>query len=181
MMKSMEEVVFPRVPHYYGDLARQLMLLGVALMLVGEPFYADDPAGQFPAIIGGGLLIAAFAALTSPLRRSIVFLDVLLSAAAVVFFGGWAFQGYDTIDSVMFVLRDAIALVFLFAFYFSLKTLRAFLLHQVGKPDSLAEFRRTQETRSAEELIAEETASGSDPLARERETVERYYREERGD
>ena len=161
------EPLFTSVPHYYGDIARQLMIAGVALMMATAPFYADSLRTQFPFEIAGAIAIVGFAAFTTPFKLSIVLCDAILSGLAVAIFGAWAFFGYDQISGIAFVLRDAIALIFLFAFYFSLKTARAMMLHQVGKPDSTAEFRRMPESAPPvrEDYNADEDF---DPLAEEK-------------
>ena len=137
-----ENMFFPGINHYYGNVTRQFMIGGVFLMMLGAPFYAGSLRAEFPFEVVGALLIVAFAALTNPFSKSIIIADTVLSGATAFIFGTWAFAGYESID-VAFILRDAIALVFLVAFYFSLKTLRAMMLHQIGKPDSDREFLRT--------------------------------------
>ncbi len=179
-----EQRLFPGINHYYGDSARQLMLGAVAVMMLGAPFYADSLRAEFPLEIIAAVLIVGFAALTNPFKRGIVMGDAVLTGVGAAIFGTWAFLGYGHVDSIAFLLRDVIALLFLFAFYFSLKTLRAMILHQIGKPDSSAEFRRTMPQHSAREIIEEDIVAGGpapDPLAREKEVVERIYRHERGD
>lgn len=181
---SIEERLFPKLTHYYGDAARELMLSAVVLLIFAAPFYADSLATEFPLEIVGAVLIVAFAALTNPFKRSIVMADTVLTGAGAAIFAAWAFLGYGHVDSIAFLLRDLIALVFLFAFYFSLKTLRAMLMHQVGKPDSMLEFRRTMPPATQETLIEEEVISEqpkADPLSYEKEAADRFFHENRTD
>jgi hypothetical protein len=178
---SVEREFFPAVPHYYGDVARQIMLGAVAIMMLGAPFYSDSLTAEFPFEIIGAIIIVAFAALTNPLKRSIVTFDTLLTGAGAAVFGLWAFLGYSEID-VAFVLRDVIALLFLFAFYFSLKTLRAMILHQIGKPDSVREFKRMAPPQATESMLQEaDTDRSSDPLGYEKASVQEMMRHDRGD
>ncbi len=178
-----EKQLFPGLNHYYGDIARESMLAAVALMIAGAPFYADALSTEFPLEIIGAVLIVGFAAFTNPFKRSIVMGDAVLTGAGAVIFGAWAFIGYGHVDQIAFILRDAIALVFLFAFYFSLKTLRAMVFHQIGKPDSAVEFRRMLPPVSEEQLVEEEMADEveekPDPLRHEKEVVAEIIRRDR--
>ena len=74
----------------------------------------------------------------------------------------WGVFGYDATNPVALVLRFAVAVIFLFVFYFSMKTMRAFSLGQIGKREMVGEF------ESAEERAEEE--------ALERERIERAGR-----
>ncbi len=179
---SVEREFFPQVTHYYGDIVRQLMLGATAIMMAGAPFYSDSLSAEFPFEVIGAIIIVALAALTNPYKRSVVAIDTLLTGLGAGVFGLWAFFGYNQIDSVAFVLRDAIAVLFLFAFYFSLKTLRAMIMHQIGKPGTRVEFGRSvppPTTELAEEEPSERSRE-SDPLRYEKEVVQKITRSDRG-
>ena len=130
----------PTVPHYYGDTARMLMLAGAGFALLVIPFSSGflHDAFMFDIIIG--LAIVASAALTNPHSKLLAVSDALLSGFAVVLFEMDAFQNYQAGELLTFVFYEGIAILFILAFYFSLKTVRAFTLHQVGKRDSIADF-----------------------------------------
>lgn len=130
----------PTVPHYYGDVARVLMLCGAGLALLVIPFSSGFLHDAFVLDIIVGLAIVASAALTNPHSKLLALSDAVLSAVAVVFFEIDAFQNYQAGELTTFVFYEGITILFMLAFYFSLKTLRAFMLHQVGKRDSLADF-----------------------------------------
>ncbi len=176
-----ERHMFPTINHYYGDTARRLMLAGALLMVTGAPFYSDNLRAEIPLEIIAALAIVASAALTNPFKKVVIAADTILSVLAASIFAIWALFGYDTIPTVAFILRDAIALIFLAAFYFSLKTLRAMILHQVGKPDTPAEFRRTSPAQSFGGVIADDAHLAHDPLRREKHKVEQMMRKDKGD
>ena len=134
------------IPHYYGDSVRQLLLGAAALMLVGSPFYSGDLRTEFPFIVVGALTAAALAAIINPRDRWVSISSALLSAGGVVVYAMWGMFGYETINPIAFVLRLAITVIFLFAFYFSMKTMRAFMLKQIGKRETVDEFEETDET-----------------------------------
>ncbi|MCR4325677.1 MAG: hypothetical protein NUV59_02625 [Patescibacteria group bacterium] len=123
---------FTSIRHYHGDIARDLMLGGAALSLISSPLYADSLSAQFPFIIAGVFAAVAAAGLTNPKRQWSVVADAVVSGAALVIYAGWGLLGYEEAGPVAFVMRLAIAVIFMFAFYFSMKTVRAFALREVG-------------------------------------------------
>jgi len=131
---------WPNVPHYYGDIVRQCFVVGAVLMLVGAPFYANNMRLELPFVILGALALIALAALTNPHKKSIVVADAVLGGLIVLVYQTWALFDYQSSTWVEFALREAIALVFITAFYFSIKTLRAMMLHQIGKREEVGEF-----------------------------------------
>lgn len=131
---------WPIVPHYYGDAVRQLMLGASALMLIASPLYGTNLRIEFPFVIVGAIVAASFAALANPRDSWIAVANTVVAGAGLVIYAAWGIFEYDTISTVAFVLRLTIAVVFLFAFYFSMKTVRAFMSHQIGKRETVDEF-----------------------------------------
>lgn|SRR3989344_4077979 len=126
---------FSPIPHYHGDSARMLLIGAAALMLLASPFYADALRTQFPFLVIGALLTVMAAAFTDPHRRGSLIADAVVSGTGLAVFAGWALMSWDGLDPVSLMFRLVIAVVFLFAFYFSLKTVRAFALHEIGRHD----------------------------------------------
>lgn len=139
----------PHVAHYYGDQMRQLFMSAAALMIIGSPFYTDSLRLELPFIIVGALALVALAALANPHNKTIFYVAAAFSGASVVIYGMWALNNYETDTFLQFILRLAIALVFLIAFYFNMKTLRAFMLGKVGKHEEVGEFDLPRAERSS--------------------------------
>jgi hypothetical protein len=131
---------FGHVPHYYGDHVRQLFIVAAALMLIAAPFYTDALRVQLPFIIIGALVLAAIAALANPLKQSVFIAGAIASGVGLVVYESWALFMYSESSWPEFVLREGIAIVFLIAFYFNMKTVRAFVLHRIGKYGEAGEF-----------------------------------------
>ncbi len=123
-----------QVSHYYGNVVRQLLVVAAVLLLIGAPFYSDNLATELPFIVIGAIILVCISALTSPAKRSFISADAVASGVGLVIFQFWALQNYQSSTSAQFLLRQIIALIFLFALYFSTKTLRSMILHQVGFP-----------------------------------------------
>lgn len=134
---------WPLVPHYYGDFVRQLMLGGAALMLFGAPFYADSLTSEIPFEVFGVLVLVSLAAVINPWKKSVLMATAIATGVGMTVYQTWALYGYAQITATAFVLREALAIIFMFAFYFSVKTVRAMILHQVGKRETVDEFKTT--------------------------------------
>ena len=130
---------WPAISHYYGDTVRQLLLASAAIMLIGAPYYTDDIGTEIFFILIGALVLVVVSAMTSPWKQSVISLDAVVAGVGLVIFELWALMGYGDV-AIKFILREFLAILFLFAFYFSTKTLRAMLLHQIGKRDSRLDF-----------------------------------------
>jgi hypothetical protein len=123
------------IPHYYGDFVRELLISAALLMLITSPMYADNLSVQLPFLIVGAVVTVVVAALTNPLKRGVIAADTVVSGVGFIIFQYWALQRYQVDLLQQFILREAVAIVFLFALYFSTKTLRNMLLNTIGKED----------------------------------------------
>lgn len=132
--------IFPSVSHYYGDVVRQLFITTAALVVLGAPFYADTLSAEIPFEIVGAIVLVALAALANPHSRPLFFANAIAAGVGLLIYETWALTQYDASSWVQFVLREVIAVMFLVAFYFSVKTLRAFIFHQIGKHEGVGEF-----------------------------------------
>ena len=130
---------FTSIPHYHGGIVRGLLLGAAAFLLVTSPMYADSISDQFPFLVFGAFMAVIAAAFTDPHKRFSLAADAVVAGVGMIAYSGWALMGYDSSDLLAFVLRAVVAIVFLFAFYFSLKTVRAFALHEVGRHDRFGE------------------------------------------
>jgi hypothetical protein len=151
------------IPHYYGTIVRQLLLGAAALVLFASPLYADSIQTEFPFEVVGVFFAVLVAALTNPRNRYTLMADAIVSGVGMIVYAGWGLLEYQTISPVAFILRLAIAVICLFAFYFSLKTVRAFALNSIGKLDTLTDLNEGEieeiEREDREELEARKRSS----------------------
>jgi hypothetical protein len=136
------------VAHYYGDVVRQVLIVTAALMLIAAPFYADNLRVELPFEVAGALILAGIAALISPHNRSAMFGSAIATGVGVVLFETWALYSYGDSSVAQFTLRQIIALSFLTGFYFSVKTVRAFVMQTIGRVGTSREFERDDEDRT---------------------------------
>ena len=135
MLDPIESAGPPQIPHYHGDAVRIFFLIGGIVILVTLPFFNNLlqlGTGFLPVFV---VLIALGGAIVNPFQRWIVAVNLLISAVAVILFEYAAVVGYGDDIFILSVIRQALAVIFLFALYYSGRTLRAMFLHQVGKKD----------------------------------------------
>lgn len=130
----------PIIPHYWGDIIRQLFIVAAALMLVGAPFYADTLRNELPFEIVGALIVVFIASLANPHNKSVFMAGAVAAGVGFLVYELWALNMYFDSTWLRFILREVIAIIFLTAFYYNMKTVRAFVLHRVGKHDEVGEF-----------------------------------------
>src|SRR3989344_6623767 len=128
------------IPHYYGNYTRQIFMLAGAAMLVGAPFLVNRLPEILPFQIGGAIALVVLAALTSPRKQWVIVADVLAAALGILVFEWLAIVAYQAENMIAFILLEAVTAAFLFALYFSTKTLRAMFYGQLGKADRALDF-----------------------------------------
>ena len=120
---------FVVVEHYYGDIIRKLFFIGSITILVTFPFFYNLLTYNRVLIFGGAILLILLAGLTSPKQRLVMLSNAVISFLAITFFEYYSVQFYLTdsesfLKFLLFIVNYFLAVNFLFAFYFSVKTLR---------------------------------------------------------
>ncbi len=109
------------------DNVRKLFIVAGIIMILDLPFVHKElpiPLSLSILIILG---IAIFAGMTSPKDRYVDFLDTLLSMGGFIIFQYSAVQIYlsgDSLFDFLFLTNEALALIFFFATYYSVQSLR---------------------------------------------------------
>ena len=144
----------PALPHYYGDYVRKLFMGGAVLILICAPFLRDYVPFALPFEIVGAVIVIVLGALTSPKKRWVMACNAVVSSMFILAFEAFAFYAYAQGDTLVFMVRELLAIIFVFALYFSGKTLRAMLMQQIGMREPPGEFlkptlsERWRDTRS---------------------------------
>lgn len=139
-----DDTYFPRfgghLAHYYGDHVRK-MFLGVAVvLLISAPFLSGILETLAPLHILIAPILIAFSALTTPRSQFIMVGNVAVAALGAIVFELITVSVYRQEYVWSAIAYEAIALTFVFALYFSLKTLRTMRLGLIGKRDLPGEF-----------------------------------------
>ncbi len=116
--------------HYYGDIVRRLFLTAAVIMLVTLPYVSSQLST--PLSIIGIVAIGFFAGLMNPISHWPVYVNTAIAGGAVVIFEAYAVNFYQTssLTGGLFLINQVLAILFLLAFYFSTKTIRAMVLGQ---------------------------------------------------
>lgn len=134
----------PRIPHYYGDYVRQIFMGSAAIMLVFSPFVSSEFPMALPFEIGGAIMIAILGALTNPKRQISMIANATAAGIGVIVYELLALNAFYAGQMIAFIQREALAIAFLFALYFSLKTLRNMIFHRVGRESSVGDLMKEE-------------------------------------
>ncbi len=130
----------PKVPHYHGDGTRILFVSIAVLSLFVIPIWGNLlPFGE-QTEIALAILLVILAGLTNPHSRFIIALDALAAAAGAFLLEAAAIYFYHSQSIMLFMSREIAAILFLFALYFSVKTVRAFAFGTLGHASEKGEF-----------------------------------------
>jgi len=156
MAKNVQEVSFYSlrlrdIPHYYGDHVRALFLATAVLSVVVIPVYGDlIPFGTLVQICCATLLVL-LGGLTNPHSTMVMWYNAAVSGIGVILLESAAINLYAASSLELFAAREVAALALMFAFYFSVKTLRAMSQGKLGKVPRPWEFEKAQDTNEYDE------------------------------
>ncbi len=128
------------IAHYYGDFVRRIFLGVSIILLLSAPFLADAAPALIPFQILGAVGLVLLSALTNPKNKTIMIANVAASLVGIVALEICALAAYRGEAILAMIAFQILALAFIYAFYLSLKTLRAMELGQIGKRDIPGEF-----------------------------------------
>ena len=117
-----------KIPHYYGDVVRILFLIAGVIILLSLPFYNGLIPINTSVSTVCVILLAFGAAIVNPQHMWIVLVNTVIAAVALAIFEYYAVVGYGVEETILVIVRQLLAVLFLFALYYSGKTLRAMLM-----------------------------------------------------
>ncbi|MEO8065835.1 MAG: hypothetical protein ABI643_03220 [Candidatus Doudnabacteria bacterium] len=110
--------------HYYGDSIRKLFIFAALIIVVGLPFVYGYLGLPITLSLVAALALVIFAALTSPNHKWVIEINAIVSAVALLIFEAYAIRFYNLQQPFLFVTNEILALLFLVALYYSVKTWR---------------------------------------------------------
>jgi hypothetical protein len=119
------------VPHYFGHTIRRFFFFIAFVMLATLPFFKNEMAIPVAVSVFAIIAVTFAAGYTNPHARWILVFDVVVATLGLLVFGfhsilGYSEYGMQGIREVLFYTNQVLALSFLAAFYFSVKSLRGF-------------------------------------------------------
>ncbi|MES2014674.1 MAG: hypothetical protein V4437_02570 [Patescibacteria group bacterium] len=131
---------WPEVPHYHGDEIRKLFVTTAVISSLAIPIWGNLLPFGLLVELGGALALVLLAGLTNPHSVFFALLNTAIAGAGTFFLETSAIYYYHSESFMLFAIREVCALLLLFSFYYSVKTLRAMLLRQVGHQAPSGEF-----------------------------------------
>lgn len=118
------------IPHYYGDLVRAMFIVAAVAMLITFPFFTELIA--IPTLISPATIIALaiVAGLMNPRQKWVLVFNAVVSVIAFLileYHAYFAFTQLDrlvTVNVAFFWVSQVLAVLFFFATYLSVKTVR---------------------------------------------------------
>jgi hypothetical protein len=114
------------VPHYYGDIVRGLFLTAAVIMLIGLPVISGYVHMPVVFSVIGILVLGLSAGLTNPRQVGNAVINSIIAAVGFLVFATYIVSSYRDggADSKFFVANLMLGFIFIFAVYFSMKTVR---------------------------------------------------------
>ena len=109
---------------YYGDVVRKLFISAAILTFLVYPFLSAFLPQQPSFMILAVVILSVMAGLTSSKGHLAVIIDIIISLFAVIFFENHALIYVKALPRAIFVADQILTLIFFFALYYSVKTLR---------------------------------------------------------
>jgi hypothetical protein len=129
-----------RIEHYYGDYVRQLFVVAALLSIVVIPVLGNLlPFGTLVQV-ASAILLVILAGVTNPHSKTVMWYNTVTAGLSVLLLELAAIYQYKPVEMWLFMAREAVAIMLLFALYFSVKTIRAMSSGTIGHGPQLGEF-----------------------------------------
>jgi purine-cytosine permease-like protein len=129
----MEEKIKKLHEHYYGLKVRSLFLISSLIMLVTYPFFSDLIQVPLPLFLGIIISLVLLGGIINPVSKWVFVLSSIIPMIGLVMFIYYGFYTYEHLPSnvtknvIFFWTNQLLSLLFFFATYFSVKTLRGMI------------------------------------------------------
>lgn len=128
------------IPHYYGDSVRAMFLISAIMYAVSIALFGSLLPFDIYTGIGLVLLLVFLAGITNPHSQALMFVNVIVSGAGVYLMQTAAISFFNSESSILFILRQFVAILLLIAFYHSVKTARNMMIGKIGDQPTSGEF-----------------------------------------
>lgn len=125
--------------HYYGDSVRNLFITGGLVMLVSYPFFSSFIKAPIVFSIIGSIALVVFAGLMNPRQKWVMVLNAIIPIVALAVFEYAAVYTYLNLSPAVgahvafFWVNQALSLLFFFAAYLAVKTVRGSFIQEIGQ------------------------------------------------
>lgn len=131
LMESIKEEIKPPI-HYHGDIIRGLFIAATAIMIVSLPFFYKIISMPLPVSLLAIVILATAAGLTTYNQKWTLYIDCLIAIVGFCVFELNAVRMYVDNGKIMLALiNQVLALIFLIALYYSVRSLRWSIIHHL--------------------------------------------------
>ncbi len=129
----MDDEIKEYIPRYYGDSVRVIFLISGLIMLCSFPFFSTLIGLPVVISILAIISLVIVGGLLSPVSRIVFIVSSILPVCGFVLFEYYAYYAYTELSSTIplhiafFWVNQVLAVLFFFATYLSIKTLRGML------------------------------------------------------
>ncbi len=130
--------VLKKIVRYFGNQVSRLLLVAGLLIIVTHPFFKSSLSSTFlPITLLSVVVLVFLAGFTSSKYKWIMFVDIGASAVGFIVFSYQAIVTYnnDSTYYAFFLINLVISLLFLFAFYFGVKTIKGWVSNDLKNGD----------------------------------------------
>lgn len=113
-------------PHYHGPVVRYLFLTTAVMLLISLPYATEQAGGLSQSVLVATIAVLVVAAgFTSRIQKGGVVIDFIIATIGFFIAEGLALNLYqaENMDSKIFATYLAIAIMMLFAMYFSIRSI----------------------------------------------------------
>lgn len=119
-----------QIPHYYGDTVRYLFMSAGFLMLISLPLFQG--AIRLPTLFSiiAIVVLGLAAGLTNPKQASSAVINLAIALIGLIVFSYYSVNIFNEQQTAQgfFFINIVLAIAFLFATYYGVKTVRGFYL-----------------------------------------------------
>ncbi len=123
---------FKKIVRYFGNQVSRLLLVASLLIIVTHPFFKSSLSSTFlPITLLSVVILVFLAGFTSSKYKWVMFVDAGASAVGFVVFSYQAILAYNdgSTNYAFFLINLVISILFLFAFYFGVKTIKGWMVN----------------------------------------------------
>jgi len=115
-------------PHYHGQIVRDLFLFATIFLVIGLPWFSKFLTMPISWSLAGIVILTFASGLANPREKATAYLNAVIAVAGLVLFETQAVQAFLKYGSEhkFFLANQALAVLFIFATYYAVRTARAF-------------------------------------------------------
>jgi hypothetical protein len=128
------------IRHYYGDSLRTMFMVSAVIYATAIPLFGSLLPFDVYASVGIVLLLVFLAGITNPHSQFVMFINVAVAGMGAYLMQTAAIQFFGQDSSVLFFLRQIVAILLLVAFYHGVRTARNMMIGKIGDEPVKGEF-----------------------------------------